>query len=764
MRKKTISLLVVLSFLLTLFPMALPAMAVDYKRVSSVETVSDDAVVELNSVRAEFAKGELKGDGKSSVIISLPSDFEFNKVIPTNNPDGRELKWAPTAEAWNTGANKISLKYDDTTGTVISNWNVDVLDDNEIKLTVNETIDDTKKVLLNIDLGAIYVDDGHEGDIELTFDVASGGFDEGSIVVGRVTDGEVEVKVVDDSNFSDKGDVTLRIKEDRAGALEKDPKSVKITLPKGFEWESVNGQVYADSSKDVWLVDGDISEVGNGKFKVETDEDELILNVGSQTSNKAAYIEIKATINVEDETKAKFGDVIAKVGGESDVAPDTIVVGTYGDYDVTVTAADPTTVYAGMLEQEIADITLDEGIKGSLVDKRTVTLTLPEWAKWGSLDSSYSDGSKAKLVLDSFPGKDGQVAKFTVENDDKGRSEIDLEDLEVVLSPDAPEGALEVEVAGSAAVKATVKVAEVKKPVDVKVSSSPVIGIGKADQAIGEITLTEAEGELIKEGEYLTIELPKDVDWDDYDVEVTAGDLEVGRVTDKDNILSIKIDRESDEASTIKVTGSVTAYRSVPEGRVTAEIGGTAVIEVNDEAALTGTDGYYETDANDDIVISNKVAIEENEYDGGLFEDDETIAKVEVANVGTPAPGDQKINAVFTLGSTTFTLNGEEQTMDVAPYAKNGRTYLPMRYVAKALGIKDSGILWKAGTATFISANKVVSVKLGSTTMTLNGAPVPMDVAPEIVSGRTMIPIKWIATAFDVNVTWDAATQQVTVN
>lgn len=142
----------------------------------------------------------------------------------------------------------------------------------------------------------------------------------------------------------------------------------------------------------------------------------------------------------------------------------------------------------------------------------------------------------------------------------------------------------------------------------------------------------------------------------------------------------------------------------------------------------------------------------------------------------SPQPGDDStpgeeanegqgkdLNMVFTVGSKTFTVNGQAQNMDAAPYIKNGRTYLPMRYVAQALGINNSSIMWKDGTASFTASGKVVSVKIGSKTMTINDAAVPIDTPSEILNGRTMLPVKWIATAFDVNVNWDAATQQVTV-
>lgn len=751
MRKKSISLIIALTFLLSLFPMALPAMAADYSRLGGVNSVKEGEIAALSKVEIELSAYEV--DPGDEVIISLPSDFIFSTSLT-------EKVYQPNWTA--STRNSITRGSDGTAFGAVT-----ILDDNEIKLTAPS--DASKKDDIIITLGAVYVDEDYDGDIPLKFKAPGGsGFSSGEVVVGRVTDGEVLVEVVDEETFGDDGgEVTIRFEEDRAGAFEKETDSVKLILPDGFEWGTISGvkTIFGDDIYDA----SDFS--GSG-------DDELVFDATSSSSRTAPIIiEFTAKIDVADETEAKLGDIVAKVKGESDVTPSTIIVGSYGDYTLDITASDPTTVYAGQLEQEIADITIEESIDNSLVDNRSITLTLPDWAKWGALpDAGEVKDGAVELDAISFPGKDATIAKYTIKNEGKNSAaELEFEDLEVVLSPDAPEGDLEVVIGGTATQDVTIKVAEVKKPVAVSVDTSPTIVIGKAGQALGTITITEADAGLINEGKDLVLSLPKDVEWDDYEVEVTEGDLEIGKVDDDETDLTIDIDDESNEASTIKITGTVTAYRTVPEGKVDLKVKGPAVIEVNDEdeVAGTGSDGYYKLkvvsgDTIEDVLyidgIDDVIAIDDYDKEDGLFEDATSIAKVEAAYVGTPAPGDQKINAVFTLGSTTFTLNGEEQTMDVAPYAKNGRTYLPMRYVAKALGIKDSGILWKAGTATFISANKVVSVKLGSTTMTLNGAPVPMDVAPEIVSGRTMIPIKWIATAFDVNVTWDAATQQVTVN
>ena len=752
MRKKTISLLVVLTFLMTLFPLALPAFAADYSRMGAVVAVDDDDVFPLNRVRMEFDAGELE-DG-ASVLISLPNGFEFREDDDYDSDVMETSDWPGTY-------NYFSV----TEGT--ATVDVTMLADNEIKVEVTGI--GTGDVTLMLNLGAIYIDEDFEGDIPLEFYSAKKGFDDGSVVVGRVTGGEVTVTVTDDEAFGDGGgDVTLRLREDRAGAFDDDAESVKITLPKGFEWADNEGYVTTGSKPTTdyyaWLVDGDDAVVDD--YYIEIDKDELILDTseGGKT-NQASIIEIKARIIVEDETRAKAGDVVAKVSGESDVTPSTLTGGTYGDFDVKVSAGDSTTVYAGFVQQEIADITIEEAISGSLVAGRSVTLTLPDMAKWGDLPKEVSDNG-CVLELVGFPGGEGDVAKYNVKKSGNSAAELEFDDLEIILSPKMMPGEMSVSFGGSAGVKGEVKVAEIAKPVAMKFENVPTVSIGLRDQALAEITITEAEAGLINEDKPLVLILPKDIPWESYEVDVIAGDLEIGRVEtmmhpiSKDEYLIMNIERDSDEASSIRVTASVDILRSIPEGGIIVGLGGQAIVEIQDQypggaledqyGATVG--GYYQ-------IAGFNVMKQKN-----LYLNHDTVGGGYGAKVGTPAPGEIRIKAVFTLGSTNYTLNDVAQTMDVAPYAKNGRTYLPMRYVAKALGIPDSGILWNNGTATFVSADRVVSVTVGSNTMYINGAPVPIDVAPEIVNGRTMLPIRWVAAAFGIDVAWDAETQTVTVN
>jgi hypothetical protein len=148
-----------------------------------------------------------------------------------------------------------------------------------------------------------------------------------------------------------------------------------------------------------------------------------------------------------------------------------------------------------------------------------------------------------------------------------------------------------------------------------------------------------------------------------------------------------------------------------------------------------------------------------------MWINDATAASTAMATVMTPAPGGTTQTVVFTIGSTEYKVGNVTQTMDVAPYIKGDRTYLPIRYVGYALGIADQNILWDDATktATLSQGNKVVQVKIGSTTLLVNGVAIAMDVAPEITNDRTMLPFRFIGQAFGANFVWDDATKTVTM-
>ncbi|MDD3365417.1 MAG: stalk domain-containing protein, partial [Syntrophomonas sp.] len=123
--------------------------------------------------------------------------------------------------------------------------------------------------------------------------------------------------------------------------------------------------------------------------------------------------------------------------------------------------------------------------------------------------------------------------------------------------------------------------------------------------------------------------------------------------------------------------------------------------------------------------------------------------------------------SVFSLGSTSYYTDGNQYTMNTAPYAKDNRTYMPIRYIAYALGISDSNIIWDGAnnTVTLMKGSKVVQLKIGRKSILINGASITMDVAPEIgPANRTMLPAALVAQAFGASATWNPKDKSIIIS
>ncbi len=128
-------------------------------------------------------------------------------------------------------------------------------------------------------------------------------------------------------------------------------------------------------------------------------------------------------------------------------------------------------------------------------------------------------------------------------------------------------------------------------------------------------------------------------------------------------------------------------------------------------------------------------------------------------------PLSNSISAVLSIGSTTYTVNGKSYAMDAAPYIKDDRTYVPVRYLAYALGLDDSNISWdnESRTAILYDGQTRVELTIGVSQIIINGTASSIDVAPEISNDRTMLPARFVAEAFGAEVGWDSDTRSVNV-
>ncbi|MHB8107690.1 MAG: stalk domain-containing protein [Candidatus Cryosericum sp.] len=124
----------------------------------------------------------------------------------------------------------------------------------------------------------------------------------------------------------------------------------------------------------------------------------------------------------------------------------------------------------------------------------------------------------------------------------------------------------------------------------------------------------------------------------------------------------------------------------------------------------------------------------------------------------------------LTIGNPNIAVNGTPHPIDASgstPVIVAGRTLLPIRAVVEAIG---GTIEWDATTRTVtITAGAVtMSLVIGNRTATVNGTRLPIDpqnasVVPLIVSGRTMLPVRFVGEQLGGTVAWDQATRTATL-
>ncbi|MGW8443734.1 copper amine oxidase N-terminal domain-containing protein [Paenibacillus sp. S33] len=695
--------------------------------------------------QASVAKG-------ATFTITLPKGFSFSST----DANGAALKGAVGATTSASEATYgLGIYVDagdnkDAAGFPDQPLKVEQLTSNSAKVTFNfDNSLDSAEVFMNF--ASINVTGPSNGPVKVSIDAASAsGVTSGEVTIANVvSSGQVSLSAADTVSSEDNFTATLKVKEETAGSLGNN--NIKLKLPSGFKWDS------APKDKATILI-GTAIKPENVKYS--TDGDTLTLSLDKVSSEQTSF-QLPVGFYVDDETSAKEGDVTVSISGNATTDVSSLVVGSYGQIGGGVSVATPTTILAGHDEQKIGDVTIKETVAKSFVKGRTVTLRLPEGARWQSTFESNNPGSSFSGSMEnsnglggaevSYTDSDKRTLKLTFNNPNSttDAGTLKLKNVEVATQPGFT-GDLNVEVAGSQGLSGTVKVATVKQAVTLAAASKPTLTIGLGDQQVGDITITEAAKEAFvkKDGSReVILELPTGVRFASTpEVKVTAGDVKVKSVStdtygeSNKGRLSFYIDSESATPSTITISApKLTVDRTVAQGDIVAKLKGSAVSYTAYKGATDNTQNWKDNNT--------------------------AAAEVAIATVGTPAPGATKTKAVFTLGSTSYTVNGESKTSDVAAYAENGRTYLPVRYAAEALGVSPQNILFDKATSTvtLIKGDRVAQIKLNTNLLTINGSVVRMDVKAVTNKNRTVLPIFWVSRALDASINYDATAKTVTV-
>jgi len=108
----------------------------------------------------------------------------------------------------------------------------------------------------------------------------------------------------------------------------------------------------------------------------------------------------------------------------------------------------------------------------------------------------------------------------------------------------------------------------------------------------------------------------------------------------------------------------------------------------------------------------------------------------------------------------TIVVNGATVNFDQPPVERAGRVFVPLRGVFEKLG---ASVVYANGQINATGNGRNISLHIGSTSATVNGQPVAVDVAPFLVGARTLVPLRFVAQALGASVNYDNGTRVVTV-
>ena len=107
-------------------------------------------------------------------------------------------------------------------------------------------------------------------------------------------------------------------------------------------------------------------------------------------------------------------------------------------------------------------------------------------------------------------------------------------------------------------------------------------------------------------------------------------------------------------------------------------------------------------------------------------------------------------------------LNGRDLKFDVPAQIIGDRTLVPMRKIFEELG---AVVGWDEASQTVTAAicGKDITMRIGDSKMQVGGRTVALDVPPQVVLSRTLVPVQTVCESLGASVQWDDAAQTVLI-
>src|SRR6202171_4210471 len=115
----------------------------------------------------------------------------------------------------------------------------------------------------------------------------------------------------------------------------------------------------------------------------------------------------------------------------------------------------------------------------------------------------------------------------------------------------------------------------------------------------------------------------------------------------------------------------------------------------------------------------------------------------------------------FAAGPVTVQLNGNTLNLNPAPTERAGRVFVPLRGVFENLG---ASVVYANGVINATGRGHSVSLHIGSQQATVDGQQQTVDVAPFIIGASTYVPLRFVSQALGADVNYDATNNVVAIS
>lgn len=122
-----------------------------------------------------------------------------------------------------------------------------------------------------------------------------------------------------------------------------------------------------------------------------------------------------------------------------------------------------------------------------------------------------------------------------------------------------------------------------------------------------------------------------------------------------------------------------------------------------------------------------------------------------------------KVGIVGNGTSIKITVNDKNVPLEQDAYIEDGRTFVPIRFVAEALGAQ---VDWNQSTQTvgINYNNNNISMIINSNTATINNKTSTLDLAPSLYADRAYVPIRFIAETLNCSVSWNGSSSTIKID